>query len=160
MVKKIFLIIFVLFLGIIQHTFFSHLAIKNTYPNFVILFFFLISFFDKKIATSFFIYPFAFFGGIILDLFSPFFFGLYSTIMLFLAGVIKYLLQIIIKRNFVTFFVSLFFVLFFAELLQTFVFGLLARNYLSLNVWAIIYNSFLGIGFYFFYVFFKKIFPG
>ena len=155
MIKQIVLLFLFPFLSILQNTFFASLGL-----NFVLLFFIIILFFDKRISKSYFLYPVAFFAGLSLDLFSSFFFGVYILLFLVLAEVLKRISVLVVKKNFVTFAFALLVSIFLFELLESVIFSMSAKQYMPFDFSKVIYNCLLGFLFYYGYVCIKKAASG
>ncbi len=156
MVKQVILFLLFPFLSVLQNTFFVHFGKTTGVPNFVLVFFIVILFFDKRISKSYFLYPMAFFAGLSLDLYSPLFFGVYTLLFIVLAEVLKRISVLIAKKNFITFAFSLIVNIFLFELSESFIFSIFAEQYVPFELSRFIYNCLLGFLFYLCYVFIQK----
>ena len=157
MVKKIILLLLFPFFSVLQNTFFGHFGKTAGILNFVLVFFVVILFFDKRIAKSYFLYPVAFFAGLSLDLFSPFFFGVYILLFFVLAEVLKRISFLVVKKNFITFIFSLVVSILLFELAESFIFSMSAKQYIPVQFSRVIYNCLLGSLLYLGYVCIKKV---
>jgi len=156
MIKKIILLLLFPFLSVLQNTFFGPFGKTAGIPNFVLVTFILILFFERNISKSYFVYPMAFFAGLSMDLFSPFLFGVYILLFLVLTEVLKRISALVVKKNFITFTFFLIISIFLFELSESFIFSIFNKQYVPFEFSRFIYNCILGFLFYFCYVFVQK----
>ena len=145
-----FLIIFCIFI-LLQNSFFVHFNIKGIVPNLVLIFLYLVSFFEPQEGKfSFFA---GLFAGFLLDIFSPFPFGIATIILVMVALVLKKVFYGIDRSTILPF---IFFFIFFIFLYSS-ILGMVSTGFFYFHIMAIIvlYNTFFAvIGYFLFkYVF-------
>jgi len=131
--KKILLFIFVFYvLALFQTSFLVHFSIFNIVPNFIFILIFTFNFIerpDKKLG--FFV---AGIGGFYLDLFSGFQIGTSIIVLLFLAYLIKRLLNFLMEENIVLFLPCFVFFYLLYKFLLVFVNSIFEMSFSSLFV--------------------------
>jgi len=155
MVKIIFSLILFYFLAIIQTSFLVHYGIKGGLLNLVLISIILFNFFEKKESKLGFIVAVT--GGFYLDIFSPYFPGLFTLLGIATACLIKLLKPFFEIKKFVSFIIILFVALLFYEIILT----LATLNYgFFSHIFSLIYNFLISIFVYFliktFYVAIQK----
>ncbi len=169
-IKFLFFIIFFYFLGVVQNSFFAHFNILGITPNFILIFFFLFTFFaaSKNAIFSWQDLFLSITAGLFLDMFSYDYFGVHIILLLIISFFVKKSFSLLREgqeRQPIAYFVPLFilsliFYSLFLSLSSYFFEGL----HFSFNFnWAyfvgIIYN--LAFAVLFFYIFKKnKLFSG
>lgn len=110
--KLLILILFFYFLVIFQESFLGHLTLLGVSPNFILISVFLLTFFTKdsnsrnpKILTGF-------FGGTILDFFSPILFGIFTLNLTLTSFLITEISKVFKKSNILGF--SILFLIYFS----------------------------------------------
>lgn len=159
MLKEIFLPIFLFFVGFLEHTFFANFVAKNINFHLLLLFFVLFIFFEKENWKKTFFYPLAFFAGLSLDLFSPFYFGAYILIFFGILKTLQLFFGFLAKKSFFVFLFIIFLALFEFDFLEAIFLSLTSGYFYFPSFFSIIYNLLLGCLLYFGYVFFKKVIP-
>ena len=144
MVKIIFSLILFYFLAIIQISFLVHYQIRGGLLNLVLISIILFNFFEKRENKSGIII--AGVGGLYLDIFSPYFPGLFALLGIAIAFLIRMLKPFFETKKFVSFVIVLFIALFFYEIvltLATLIYGF------YFNIFSLIYNFLVGTIVYF-----------
>jgi hypothetical protein len=140
MVKTIFSLIFFYFLAIIQTSFLVHYEIMGRMLNLVLISIILVNFFEKKESKLGVIVGAA--GGFYLDIFSPYFPGLFSVLGIAVALLIRMLKPFFEIRKFVSFIIILFIALLFYEIILALT---TLANGFYFNIFSLIYNFLVGI---------------
>lgn len=155
MIKKIFLlIIFPLFLVLIQSSLMIHYSFGNSLTNIVLIYFILLTYFLKDSKNIFFA---ALASGFFLDFLSTHFFGLYVIIFIILAAISKYLSSALEKKNILSFILYSGLLIIFHQFLTIVFFLIKAKEKVFFwNIWGLIQSFFTAIIIYFIYDFFKK----
>ncbi len=113
MIKIILSLIYFYFLGIIQTSFLVHCEIRGGVLNIILLSIILFNFFEKKKSkTGFFIGAI---GGFYLDIFSPYFPGIFTLLGITIALLICLLKPFFETKKFASFCIILLIVLLFYE---------------------------------------------
>ncbi len=90
-------ILFYIF-AVLQNSFLIHFNILGVIPNFVLIFYFLLLFFEK--TDKFYLGIFgAFLAGFFLDVFSHHYFGISMLLLLAIMFAVKKILQLLWKRS-------------------------------------------------------------
>jgi hypothetical protein len=144
MIKIIFSLILFYFLAIIQTSFLVHYQIRGGLLNLVLISIILFNFFEEKENKSGLIIAGA--GGLYLDIFSPYFPGLFTLLGIAIALLIRALKPFFETKKFVSFIIIFFITLLFYEIILTLV-TLVYGFYF--NIFSLIYNFLVGTIFYF-----------
>lgn len=144
MLKIIFSLIFFYLLAIIQTSFLVHYGIRGGLLNIVLISIILFNFFEKKESKLGFIVGAA--GGFYLDIFSPYFPGLFTLVGMAASILIRTLKPFFEIKKFISFVIILSIVLLFYEIILTLA---ILSNGFYFNVFSLIYNFLVGVVIYF-----------
>jgi len=144
MLKIIFSLILFYLLTIIQTSFLVHYEIKGGLLNIVLISMILFNFFEKKESKLGFIVASA--GGFYLDIFSPYFPGLFTLLGIATACLIKILKPFFEIKKSVSFVIIMFVALLSYEIILTI--ATLSHGF-YFNVFSLIYNFLIGVFLYF-----------
>jgi len=144
MIKIIFSLILFYFLAIIQTSFLVHYQINGGSLNLVLISIILFNFFEKKESRLGLIIAGA--GGLYLDIFSPYFPGLFALLGIGTALLIRVIKPFFETKKLISFIIILFIILLFYEIILTLV--TLSHGF-YFNIFSLIYNFLVGAIFYF-----------
>ena len=153
MIKKIFLlIIFPIFLVLIQSSLMIHYSFGGGLANVVLVYFILLTYFSKDSKNIFFA---ALISGFLSDFLSAHFFGLYIIIFAILAAISKYLFSSLEKKNILSFILYSGLLIISHQLLMAAFFAIKEKVFFW-NIWGLIQSFLTAIIIYLAYDFFKK----
>lgn len=153
MIKAIFLlIIFPIFLFLIQSSLIIHYSFGGGSANIVLVYFILLTYFSKDSKNILFA---ALTSGLLSDFLSAHFFGLYIIIFAVLAAISKGFSSSLEKKNILSFILYSGLLIIVHQLLIA-VFLLIKEKIFFWNVWGLIQSFLAAIIIYLAYDFFKK----
>ena len=140
MAKVVFSLIFFYFLALIQASFLVHYGINGGTLNLVLVSIILFNFFEKSESKSGFLIGGV--GGFYLDIFSPYFPGLFTLLGIAAAFLIRILKPFFDIKKFISFIIILFIILLSYEIILSL--ATLAHGF-YFNVFNLLYNFLAGI---------------